>query len=104
MNRLERIQEQEEQFDRLQDLFGQLEQTLESLREDLPTVASLTDYYETDWRSDYEADERGELPHDLKRGVLSQDGVFNLLADQARLAEEMADLAQLLAPKQRRQS
>ncbi len=28
---------------------------------------------------DYEADERGELPPDLKRGVLSQDARFDLL-------------------------
>lgn len=33
------------------------------------------------WRQDYECDERGELPADLKRGVLSQDGLYNLLCD-----------------------
>lgn len=33
------------------------------------------------WLMDYEADERGELPQDLKRGVLSQDGLYNLLQD-----------------------
>ena len=33
------------------------------------------------WLSDYEADERGELPPELKRGVLSQDGLYNLLQD-----------------------
>lgn len=31
------------------------------------------------WREDYEADERGELPPDLKRGVLSQDALYDLL-------------------------
>ena len=31
------------------------------------------------WLRDYEADERGELPEGLKRGVLSEDGVWNLL-------------------------
>lgn len=31
------------------------------------------------WLSDFEADERGELPPDLKRGVLSEDGLYNLL-------------------------
>ena len=31
------------------------------------------------WREDYEADERGELPSDLKRGVLSQDAMYDLL-------------------------
>ena len=31
------------------------------------------------WREDYEADERGELPPDLKRGVLSQDALYDSL-------------------------
>ena len=40
----------------------------------------LREYYENgQWLRDYEADERGELPGDLKRGVLSQDGLWNLL-------------------------
>ena len=40
----------------------------------------LEEYYTFgEWREDYEADEAGQLPPDLKRGVLSQDGVFNLL-------------------------
>ena len=33
------------------------------------------------WLSDYEADERGELPKDLKRGVLSEDGLYDLLTE-----------------------
>lgn len=44
-------------------------------------LAELTAYYESpQWLADYEADEQGLLPPDLKRGVLSQDGVYNLLA------------------------
>lgn len=33
------------------------------------------------WREDYEADERGELPPELKRGVLSQDALYDLLEE-----------------------
>ncbi len=33
------------------------------------------------WLKDYETDEKGELPQDLKRGVLSQDGLYDLLQD-----------------------
>ncbi|MBR5560196.1 MAG: DUF4298 domain-containing protein [Clostridia bacterium] len=32
------------------------------------------------WLADYLRDERGELPASLKRGVLSQDGLYHLLA------------------------
>lgn len=42
----------------------------------------LTDYYfGGQWLQDYQADERGELPPKLKRGVLSEDGVWNLIAE-----------------------
>ena len=40
----------------------------------------LREYYENgQWLRDYEADERGELPVTLKRGVLGQDGLWDLL-------------------------
>ena len=39
-------------------------------------------YYSSgQWLEDYEADERGELPPDLKRGVLSQDALHGLLSE-----------------------
>ena len=42
---------------------------------------ALIAYYESgQWLKDYEADERGELPRNLKRGVLSQDGLWELLS------------------------
>ena len=36
-------------------------------------------YTSGEWQEDYEADERGEFPPDLKRGVLSQDALYDLL-------------------------
>jgi len=43
---------------------------------------ALLQYYEGgQWRMDYEYDEKGMLPADLKRGVLSEDGVYNLISD-----------------------
>ena len=42
----------------------------------------LRDYYTGgQWLEDYEAEERGELPEDLTRGVLSQDGLWDLMAE-----------------------
>ena len=39
-------------------------------------------YYEGgQWLHDYRLDEAGLLPCGLKRGVLSQDGVYNLLTE-----------------------
>ena len=31
------------------------------------------------WKKDFEADEAGQIPAEVKRGVLSEDGLFDLL-------------------------
>lgn len=36
------------------------------------------------WRRDYELDEQGDLPKNMKRGVLSEDGLWNLLTELDR--------------------
>ena len=72
--RTDRITRMEALFDRVQaDLAAGVSPDPEDLRE-------LTDYYESPlWREDFEADEQGLLPQGLKRGVLSEDGLYNLL-------------------------
>ena len=45
-----------------------------------PMIDALSSYYHSpQWMKDYEDDEAGRLPKDLKRGVLSQDAVYDLL-------------------------
>jgi len=46
----------------------------------LPDLKELEDYYTSpEWQEDYSADEEGLLPEGLKRSVLSQDGIDELL-------------------------
>ena len=53
--------------------------SLKAVKED---VAELSKYYGGElWKQDFAADEAGKLPPDLKRGVLSEDGIWNLLSD-----------------------
>ena len=53
--------------------------SLKAIKED---VAELSKYYGSElWKLDFAADEAGKLPQDLKRGVLSEDGIWNLLSD-----------------------
>ena len=68
LDRIERVEKYERLFD-------------EAATSHAPEKLRLLDGYYTsgEWREDYEADERGELPPDLKRGVLSQDALYNLL-------------------------
>ena len=45
-------------------------------------LQKLSEYYtDGQWLKDYESDERGELPADLKRGVLSQDALYDLFSE-----------------------
>ena len=40
-------------------------------------------YYESSlWKEDFLLDEKGLLPKDLKRGVLSEDGIYNYLTGE----------------------
>ena len=39
-------------------------------------------YYKSpEWKRDFADDEAGRLPKGLKRGVLSEDGIYNLLEE-----------------------
>lgn len=40
----------------------------------------LENYYISDqWKENLAMDERGEIPADIRRGVLSEDGIYDLL-------------------------
>ena len=47
--------------------------------EQIEKIKILMDYYfGGTWLQDYEADERGELPSEFKRGTLGQDTLYDL--------------------------
>ena len=82
MERTERVAFYEKIFDELCAAEGRAEELTDDRKADLREKKALLEAYYTSgqWRADYEADEAGLLPEGLKRGVLSQDGVYNLLA------------------------
>ena len=41
------------------------------------------------WKTDFELDEKGLLPKDLKRGVLSEDAIWDLLERHDELMKEI---------------
>ena len=60
-----------------------------SLKAILEDVAELSKYYGSElWKLDFAADEAGKLPPDLKRGVLSEDGIWNLLSDYREIQKK----------------
>ena len=45
-------------------------------------IGILAEYYGSkEWKQDFADDEAGLLPKDLKRGVLSEDGIWNVLSE-----------------------
>ena len=53
-------------------------------------IKELEEYYTgKDWRNDLGLDEEGKLPVDLKRGVLSEDGIYDLLEKNSELLERL---------------
>lgn len=80
--RTQRIIRMEQYYDKLCRLAESNAEQIKNNNEYYSMLRELIHYYEGGmWLSDYEADERGELPSELKRGVLSQDGVYNLLSE-----------------------
>ena len=92
LERIRRITEMEARMDRVQAAAAQLERALDAWEAARQELHLLAEYLDGGlWRQDYEADEAGELPPDLKRGVLSQDGLFDLLMRVAELNERLQE-------------
>ncbi len=92
MERIERIQYFETLLDRVAPVLAKLEDSLDAFEGIQEDVKELAAYYDGDeWRGDFEADEAGQLPPDLKRGVLSEDGIYDVLSDHYALTVRLLD-------------
>ncbi len=76
MNRDEQIK----RIAHLEQILTKAEDAIQTLLALRPQIEALSAYYGSkDWFADYDADRAGLLPKDLKRGVLSEDAVYDLL-------------------------
>ena len=92
MEQIERIQYFESLMDRIAPVLGNLEEALDAFDGIQEDVKELAAYYDDDdWREDFEADEAGRLPRDLKRGVLSEDGLYDVLSSHYALTVRLLD-------------
>ena len=93
LDRIERVEKYERLFDEV------------TATSDPEKLRLLDAYYTSgEWREDYEADENGELPPDLKRGVLSQDALYNLLEsrdEDTDSDDDLLDVAQQILEQHR---
>ena len=80
----------EQRYDRASQAVMQLSAAFDAYEAVQDAIQQLSDYYGSDaWKQDFADDEAGQLPADLKRGVLSEDGLWNLLSDNRELIERI---------------
>lgn len=85
-----RIVTMERRLDRVQAALHKLEQAWEAYTAIGDDLKSLDTYLGSDlWRADRKADAAGSLPPELKRGVLSEDAIWNLLQENRELLQEI---------------
>lgn len=86
MKQIERISGMEKLFDFASNAIKQRPLKKEMYQKTKLIIEVLTSYYESEeWKQDFADDEAGRLPKDLKRGILSEDGIWNLLSDWKEL-------------------
>ena len=95
MKQIERIKQMEERFERASKAIKKLSSALDNYAEVQEDLAALSKYYGSkDWKKDFNDDEAGRLPADLKRGVLSEDGIWDLLEANRELKEVLQKITQ----------
>jgi hypothetical protein len=83
MNQIERIQHMEKLLDFIIEARKEQYANQEKSARIQEAIRILAEYYASDdWKRDFADDEAGLLPKDLKRGVLSEDGIWNVLSSE----------------------
>ena len=76
-----RVAEQSARMKEVQRAMKQVMDGLEALENQKENIEALERYLRTDWKADYEADERSEIGKAVDRSVLGQDTLYDLLED-----------------------
>lgn len=94
MTHIERITDMEQRYDRIDEALRALEKAVDAITSLEDDITKLDNYYSGDeWEADFESDEQGLLPQDLKRGILSEDAIWNLLERINSVKHRMRDFA-----------
>ena len=91
---IERIMQMEEVLDEAGEAVSALSRALNRYVALQPALQSLAAYYSSSqWMQDFEDDSAGRLPDTLKRGVLSEDAIYDLLHENEKLMAAVQELA-----------
>ena len=91
-----RIRQMERHLKHASAALKRLSSALDKYEEAKADIAALASYYVSDdWKQDFAADEAGLLPKELKRGVLSEDGIWNLIEDNKELQKKLRNIKKI---------
>lgn len=94
MNEYEHITKMENILNHQTAGLHELEEALCFIENHFDDFHALLEYYYSEQRSqDLQNDKDGKLPADLRRGVLSEDAIFDFLGDYRDTAFRMMELA-----------
>lgn len=84
------IFEMEAILDKANSKIEALEARIKDFEEFQKEIRKLEAYYKSQqWKDDFEMDERGKFPDNLKKGVLSEDGIYNMLERNKELLDRI---------------
>lgn len=93
MKKFKRISDMEKLFDEVLEAQDSIEKEIENYKNIQEKVQRLKKYYSSEqWKDDFAADERGEIPFSIKRGVLSEDGIYDLLERNKEIMDMLDSL------------
>ncbi|MBR5179907.1 MAG: DUF4298 domain-containing protein [Lachnospiraceae bacterium] len=79
-------------LDRANGRMNVLEKAIEEFEKAQDEIKKLEEYYTSQqWKDDFAADEEGKYPADLKRGILSEDGIYNMLERNKELLQRIRE-------------
>ena len=94
MEKYKHIQRMESIMAQQEKLLNHLEEVLEAFENNQLDYQKLLEYYYSEkYLLDLQADANNLLPDDLHRGVLSEDGIYNLYLDTQNIAIRMIEIA-----------
>lgn len=79
-------------LDKAIQMMDELEKKITEFEDFQLEIKKLEEYYTSQqWKEDYAMDEAGIFPEKLKRGVLSQDGIWNMLERNKELTRRIGN-------------
>ena len=93
MDQIERITTMEEHLNKASQAVKALSDAIDLYTDAMESIETIDDYLVSDeWQQDFNDSEAGRLPKNLKCGVLSEDGIWNVVDTNRELQAQMLEI------------